>query len=281
MKKLLSDWIEIEVEDEDGIKYTGSYSLELPDATSTDGTFDEKGFYGNYAIESGKCKLFLPGRKVKADEFMVTVVDEIGQPVPNVSMVFRNGESNLPVTTDASGVAMRQIPNAQSVRASFASVGDLADTMKAIWASPRKAQRKDWVQADDTTETVALLGGNVVQAVADSPDEDLPSSDLGIAPFAGLDLSAGSPAKLSVQPLCILASMLEEHFDTDKCFILPKAMGDVFAVIRLCRQYARTDMLIAGHTDTSGDDAHNLERVRPVTRISQMDLEASSVNRVE
>jgi outer membrane protein OmpA-like peptidoglycan-associated protein len=256
MKKLLADWIEIEVEDEDGIKYTGPYSLELPDSTSIDGTFDDNGFYGSYAIDSGKCKLFLPGRKAKADEFMVTVVDEIGKPIPNVAMVFRNSESSLPATTDSSGVAKRQIPNAKSVRASFASVGDLADTMKAIWASPRKVERKDWVQADETTETVNLLGGLVVKTAA--PDEDSPPSDLEVEPFAGLDLSPGSPAKLSVQPLVILASLLEEHFDTDKCFILPKAKNDVFALIRLCRQYPQTDILVTGHTDRSGDDSHNL-----------------------
>ena len=258
MKKLLSDWIEIEVEDEDGIEYTGSYCLELPDATSTDGTFDAKGFYGNYAIESGKCKLFLPGRKAKADEFMVTVVDEIGRPIPNVAMVFGNGEANLPATTDSAGVAKRQIPNAQSVRVSFASVGDLADTMKAIWASPRKVERKDWVQTDATTRTVNLLGGRGGTTATDPSEGDLFPSDLGVEPFAGLDLTAGSPAKLSVQPLVILASLLEEHFDTDKCFILPKAKSDIFAAILLCRQYAQTDILIAGHTDTSGNDSHNL-----------------------
>ena len=65
MKKLLhqTEWIEIEVVDQDGEPYTGHYRLELPEADTTEGDFDENGFYGNYDIAPGECKLWL-GRPV-------------------------------------------------------------------------------------------------------------------------------------------------------------------------------------------------------------------------
>jgi hypothetical protein len=65
IKKLAAkDWIEIEVVEEDDSAYVGSYRLERPDSTSTQGNFDAKGFFGDYDIETGKCKLTLGERIV-------------------------------------------------------------------------------------------------------------------------------------------------------------------------------------------------------------------------
>ena len=61
IEKLLKkpEWIEIEVVDETGAPYTGHYRLELPDETVIEGQLDAEGFYGNYAIDTGTCKLYL------------------------------------------------------------------------------------------------------------------------------------------------------------------------------------------------------------------------------
>jgi len=66
IKKLAThtDWIEIEVVDQDGLPYTGGYRLELPDSTASESNFDEEGFLGNYDLESGTCKLFLLDQKI-------------------------------------------------------------------------------------------------------------------------------------------------------------------------------------------------------------------------
>jgi outer membrane protein OmpA-like peptidoglycan-associated protein len=258
MKKLLSDWIEIEVVDEDGVPYTGSYTLELPGASSVHSTFDEHGFYGNHAIDSGNCKLLLPGKEETTD-FAVTLVDELGKPLAGVELVFTSGDSRFPVTSDGSGVAKRKIPGAGSVQASFASADSLAKIMKPIWASPRKTERRDWVAADDHTTTVTLFGGQVVTVV---PDESAAGSGLPkvtLEAFAGLAVAAGSPVKLSVQPVVITVRLLGQHFDTDKCFLLPQALHNVQDLVRLHAQYDETDLLIVGHADTSGDDGHNLD----------------------
>ncbi len=261
MKKLVSDWIEIEVADEDAVPYTGSYALDLPDSSSIAGTFDDDGFYGNHAISTGQCKLFLPGKPEAADEFKVTVVDETGQPVGGVALVFGVGESNFPVTADASGVAKRKVPKASSVSVSFADASALAATMKPLWASPRKVERSAWVQEDDATATVSLWGGRVVEAIAEDSDDsdDGPLPEVEVERFDGLQVAADRPGMLSVQPLVLMVSLLGEHFDTDKCFLLPKALGTVQDLVQLHRQYQDTDLLIVGHTDTSGADDYNLD----------------------
>jgi hypothetical protein len=65
IKKLATqtDWIEIEVADQDGEPYTGSYRLELSDGTASEGNFDGEGFFGNHDLEAGNCQLFLVDRK--------------------------------------------------------------------------------------------------------------------------------------------------------------------------------------------------------------------------
>jgi hypothetical protein len=66
IKKLTakSDWIEIEVVDQDGEPYTGSYHLKLPNDSSTEGSFNEDGFLGDYDLTAGNCQLFLAGRNI-------------------------------------------------------------------------------------------------------------------------------------------------------------------------------------------------------------------------
>jgi hypothetical protein len=65
IKKLTTktDWIEIEVVDQDGEPYTGSYKIELPSGTASDGNFNPEGFLGDYDLDSGNCNLLLVDRK--------------------------------------------------------------------------------------------------------------------------------------------------------------------------------------------------------------------------
>lgn len=60
MRKLLkSEWIEIEVVDQDGEPYTGHYFVELPDESSVEGDLGEEALYGNYSLNPGNCTLHL------------------------------------------------------------------------------------------------------------------------------------------------------------------------------------------------------------------------------
>ena len=54
-----SEWIEIEVVDDEDEPYVGSYRVELPDSSTTEGNFDAEGVWANYDIDEGNCKLTL------------------------------------------------------------------------------------------------------------------------------------------------------------------------------------------------------------------------------
>ena len=296
LKKLVTkaDWIEIEVVDQDGEPYAGPYHLELPDATSSDGDFDAEGFFGNYALDPGTCQLVLTERKEVAgaadvtqteetatpatnepsrpgqpisvvpesldvQEFSVSVVDELDQPIAAVPMLFQSVGAVFPAVTDDSGIAKCKVPGTESVQVVFASPEALAQLVKPIWTASRGAERKDWVQANDTTTTVTLLGGQVVKCVSDSASTGTPRPGETLESFLGVQTTVDRPAKLSVQPLVIFVRMLGEHFDIDKSFLLPKALDSVRDLVRLHKDYALTDLLIVGHTDTSATEAYNLD----------------------
>lgn len=58
LKKMAqTDWIEIELVDQDGEPVTMPYHIELTDKSVRKGQFDVEGFAGLYEIESGTCKL--------------------------------------------------------------------------------------------------------------------------------------------------------------------------------------------------------------------------------
>lgn len=191
-------------------------------------------------------------------EFTAKVVDETGQGVPNVSLVFGGAGTAETVATDSSGVATAKIA-ADSVNVSFESADGLAEIMKPIWTEARGIARKDWVEADATTTTVTLLGGSVVKVVADSSTSGTTQPTENIEPFVGVQSTVDNPATLSVQPLVISVRMLGELFDTDKCFILPSALNNVQDLVRLHKEYELTSLLIVGHTDTSATSDYNLD----------------------
>ena len=97
-------------------------------------------------------------------DFVVTVVDELKQPIVGVGLLFEHGSTSAPVTTDANGVARYEAPGVTSVTVTFESPDKLATIMKPIWTPSKKEERKNWVPEDDKTTIVTLYGGNVVSA---------------------------------------------------------------------------------------------------------------------
>src|SRR5664280_172556 len=191
-------------------------------------------------------------------DFVVTVIDELKQPIVGVGLLFQHGSTSDPVTTDANGVARYEATGVTSVTVTFESPDKLATIMKPIWTPSKKKERKDWVPEDDKTTIVTLYGGNVVKVVPDKTSLDTTRPQEKLEPFFGVQPTLKKSAVLSVQPLVIFVRMLGEHFDVDKCFLLPKALDDIKSLVKLHKEYALTDLLIVGHTDTSANDEHNL-----------------------
>ncbi len=196
--------------------------------------------------------------KPEVQAFSVKVVDEAGKPIAKAPMVFRwnGGEATVPTGSD--GTATCPAPD-QSVTISFETADALAKLMTPIWTECRGLARKDWVPADDSTTIVTLLGGSVVKAIADPSTTATTRPKETLEPFSGVRVAPDKPITLSVQPLVIMVRMLGELFDIDKCFLLPKALDNVQELVKLHREYALTNLLIVGHTDTSASESYNLD----------------------
>jgi len=287
-----TEWIEIEVVDDKDRPYRGGYRLELTDGTVLEGNLGD-GFYGNYDIEPGSCKLYLfekgtsvsglppaPGKPpaaarapepqalaraggaaepVETVKVSANVLDELGDPIPGVALVFRRGDESVAATTDANGTGTAEVEGADGIKVAFADAAALAAQMKPLWASCRGTGRKDWVQADGTTTVVTLLGDKVVKVLPEGATTATTRPRADLESFEGATTTPETPPTLSVQPLVIVVRLLGEHFDVDKCFLLPKALASMQDLVRLHRDYELTDLLIVGHTDTSGDPSHNLD----------------------
>jgi outer membrane protein OmpA-like peptidoglycan-associated protein len=201
----------------------------------------------------------------KTAKFSARVVDEQGEPLADVPLLFRHAGKDVPAKTDTTGVATCTVAGIDNTNVTFASAADLAILMKPKWTPSKGVARKNWVKADDTTTVVTLFGGDVVKVIADDATTGTTRPKETLEPFFGVPAtpvkSGETPTKiatLTVQPLVIMVRMLGEHFDVDKCFLLPKALDSVRDLVRLHKEYKLTDLLIVGHTDTSASDEHNL-----------------------
>jgi len=67
-------------------------------------------------------------------------------------------------------------------------------------------------------------------------------------------------------------------FDTNKCFLLPSAMTGIRKLVAVYDKHPKGEMLIVGHTDTSGDPSYNdplsLERAEAVKAYLTDDVDA-------
>ena len=142
--------------EEDGTPYTGGYRIELTDGTAPEGNFDGKGLFSNHNLDPGHCKLSLvEGKKKKAattaapaaspspppppapvtNTFTIKLVDEAGNAIANVPVVFAwsGGGETIPTGTD--GVATYHAAT-ESVTASIGGTNDAMVEGSTVVAAP-------------------------------------------------------------------------------------------------------------------------------------------------
>jgi hypothetical protein len=85
------------------------------------------------------------------------------------------------------------------------------------------------------------------------------------------------PHTIVVQPRVICARILELLFDTNKTFLLPSALQHIRAVVELYAKRPKAQLLIVGHTDTTGDpdvnDPLSLNRARSIKAYLEDDVD--------
>ncbi|HTQ02489.1 MAG TPA: peptidoglycan-binding protein [Polyangiaceae bacterium] len=162
---------------------------------------------------------------------LVRVVDEMREPLANVPAVFEGPGLSQNVTTDDDGLAALDDTGLDGVTFRIADDSDVRTTLKARWDKPRpgaavrEAPRTEAIFIDDALDPV-----------------DAPGSTL---------------TTLSIQPNVALARLSGLFFDTNKSFLLPSAVPDLRRMKALYDEHTDSDLLIVGHTDTSGEPSIN------------------------
>jgi outer membrane protein OmpA-like peptidoglycan-associated protein len=171
-------------------------------------------------------------RPTVTTSFEVQIVDELGEPVPDVELLLQEDGGTRGITTDGSGVARVDDATGDFGAVRFASVPALRVPLHERWRTIRPG---DWLEPE-TERTVLQLR------------EEMPS----------VSLRADTPHVISIQPRVVLARLLGMLFDSDKTFLLPSALSTIRAVKQLYDENPGASVLAVGHTDTTGAPEHNL-----------------------
>jgi outer membrane protein OmpA-like peptidoglycan-associated protein len=163
--------------------------------------------------------------------FEVRIVDELGEPLPDIALLLQEDGGGRTITTDADGIARVDDATGSFGAVRFASVPALRTPLHERWRTIREG---DWLEPDADRTVLQLR-------------ESMPS----------VSLRADEPHTISVQQRLVLARLLGMFFDTDKTFLLPSAMGGIRGIKQLYDENPNSTMLVVGHTDTTGDTAHN------------------------
>lgn len=185
-------------------------------------------------------------------DFEVRVVDEIGEPLPDVPVTIAVRDETYECTTDADGVASIQAPETDAAQAEITDLAALRDLVRPRWEQIRS---EAWIEQE--TDYTYLECADPLRTVSVKPQ---------------------LRQTIVVQPWVVRARLLELLFDTNKTFLLPKALEHLREVVRLYQRRADSKLLIVGHTDTSGDpdvnDPLSLERARAVRAFLCDDVDA-------
>jgi len=165
--------------------------------------------------------------------FEVKIVDEFGKPIDGLDVVFSQGSRQEKLATNGAGVVRWEDVEGPS----FASVkvANLASLREAL--KPRYAKPGERKMPDGADVTKVMLG-------IDEP---------------GKSLTSEFPGVLVVAKPLTRVRLVGMHFDTNKCFLREPAMRGIRKVVSVYKANPTGKLLIVGHTDTTGDDAYNLD----------------------
>jgi outer membrane protein OmpA-like peptidoglycan-associated protein len=175
-----------------------------------------------------------PGTKPKPNLptfFEVCFTDEIGEPIPAVAIAF-DVAGKKPSVTDGAGLARLDGVNEQHGSVTATDLDGLREQLRPRWDQIRE---EEWLEPAPDHTFAPLKEGRLV----------------------GASILSETLHTVVVQPWCIRARLIGMFFDTNKAFLLPSAMGGIRGVKHLYDENLGSELLIVGHTDTTGDPSYN------------------------
>ena len=186
--------------------------------------------------------------------FAIRFVDEVGGPLSGVGLSLVHGGTKERLSTDGNGVAQIEESPATSATAAVVDPKALRKALKPVWEGTRG--ERPWLNESQGVTVVPLLGKDV-------PSFDLPADKLRI---------------VSIQPYVARVRLIGGFFDTSKCFVQPRGLDAIRAVVRMYREFPKAKLLCVGHTDPSGKPDYNgtlsLERAEAAVAYLTDDVEA-------
>lgn len=183
-----------------------------------------------------------------APAYEVQVIDEIGEPVPDATLEFDVAGTTKTRTTNAGGVATVVTQTKANATVSVTNAPELEPELKARWKKVRGLQ--NLAESQPNTNRFP---------------RELPTT-FGVQ-NTGRHL-------LCIRPPVVLARLHGTYFAKNKCFLLPTAVPSLQELVAIYDENEvahsqsptaastpepRTEVLIVGHTDTSGDKQYNIE----------------------
>ena len=169
--------------------------------------------------------------------YEVQVVDELGQGIAGVELVFSSGGRSEPATTDGDGKAkVTDFPGSFATMR-FAKEADVRQGLYDLWKQPRGEEWYEPATEEEERHTI-------IQVRRTKP---LPS----------VSLVSEETHTIVLRPRVVQARLWGLWFDTSKCFLLPNARRSLTQIKELYDQNPQTDLLIVGHTDRAGDPSYN------------------------
>ncbi|MGZ3454694.1 MAG: OmpA family protein, partial [Polyangiales bacterium] len=162
--------------------------------------------------------------------FEVKVVDVFGDPVSGAEVTFTQGSLKEKAKTNGNGVARwRDVEGSSFATAKLSNPKELKESLKEVWG---KKEAKEGLEG----EKLSVL------------DDDLSTS-----------LESEKPAVIVLYKPLARVRLIGMHFDTNKCFLRETAMNCIQHLVDVYDKYPNGKLLVVGHTDTTADDAYNLD----------------------
>lgn len=208
-------------------------AIPIGDTTPIERAVDLADLADGPATDGGSVEPALQGtRGVDSTWFEATIVDELGEGIEGVPVIFHVDGTRRTIVSDGDGLARLDDAEGDFAVIELEDTPALREPLHARWRSIRDGA---WLEpADDRS---------VLQLRRTMPE---------------VSVRAGRPHVISMQQRLVLARLLGMIFDTDKTFLLPTALGTIRSVKQLYDENPGAQVLAVGHTDTEGDPTYNL-----------------------
>lgn len=164
--------------------------------------------------------------------FEATIVDELGEGIEGVPVIFHVDGTRRTIVSDGGGLARLDDAEGDFAVIELEDTPALREPLHARWRSIRDGA---WLEPGDDR--------SVLQLRRTMPE---------------VSVRGRRPHVISMQQRLVLARLLGMLFDTDKTFLLPTALGTIRSVKQLYDENHGAQVLAVGHTDSEGDPTYNL-----------------------